>query len=176
MLMSYLYNIFSDGCLPTLYDILSKNVTVEDREINLLLCDTSGQDDLVRIREFLYQGGVGVVIICFDLCRRPSLKNVKCTWYPEVSKFLPGVPIVLVGMKLDLRESMNMITEERWKIGSGPVTTVEGMALAKEIKASDYFECSARTSVGLNEVFYQAIHAVLHPPTKESSNKSCSIM
>ena len=54
------------------------------------------------------------------------------------------VPIVLVGMKLDLRDDRE--THERLKAKElAPITFHQGMQLAMEVGAVNYLECSAIT-------------------------------
>jgi Rho-related BTB domain-containing protein 1/2 len=44
-----------------------------------------------------------VILICFSIANPNSLKNVKLVWYPEVRRFCPNTPVLLVGCKNDLR-------------------------------------------------------------------------
>lgn len=69
-------------------------------------------------------------------------------WYPEVSHHCPGVPIVLVGTKLDLRDDRDVIEKMKAK-GQSPISYQMGLQLAKEIGAAKYLECSALTQKGL---------------------------
>ena len=52
---------------------------------------------------FLFQN---VFLVCFSVspCLSFGLENVESKWIPEVNHHCPGVPIMLVGMKSDLRE------------------------------------------------------------------------
>ena len=50
-----------------------------------------------------------VVIICFAIDNHAGLANVKESWYPEITQHCPGVPIVLVGTKIDLRNDPETI-------------------------------------------------------------------
>lgn len=44
-----------------------------------------------------------VVLLCFSIANPTSLRNCKNVWYPEIRRFCPNTPIVLVGCKNDLR-------------------------------------------------------------------------
>lgn len=44
-----------------------------------------------------------VVLLCFSVANRISLRNCRVMWYPEIRKFCPNTPILLVGCKNDLR-------------------------------------------------------------------------
>lgn len=44
-----------------------------------------------------------VVLLCFSIASPMSLRNCKAMWYPEIRRFCPDVPVILVGCKNDLR-------------------------------------------------------------------------
>ena len=97
--------------------------------------------------------------MCFSLADHSSLKNIRTTYYPEVRRHCPKVPIILVGLKLDLREDHETIKKLKEK-HLAPITYPQGLAMARKIGAVKYLECSALTREGLNEVFEEAICAV----------------
>ena len=41
--------------------------------------------------------------MCFSLDNRENLDNVKNKWIPELDHYIPHVPRILVGTKLDIR-------------------------------------------------------------------------
>ena len=45
-----------------------------------------------------------VFLVCFSVSDTVSLERVESKWIPEVNHHCPGVPIMLVGTKSDLRE------------------------------------------------------------------------
>ena len=45
-----------------------------------------------------------VVLLCFSVISTTSFKNVRDLWIPELIRHNVGTPIILVGMKSDLRE------------------------------------------------------------------------
>ena len=83
-------------------------------------------------------------------------------WIPEVRHHCPRTPVILVGTKLDLREDPTVLAKLKEK-HQGPITTAAGHAMAKEIQAVKYLECSALTQKGVKQVFDEAIRAVLNP-------------
>lgn len=48
--------------------------------------------------------------------------------------------------------------------------------MQKDIGAVKYLECSALTQKGLNNVFDEAIRAVLSPPIRPKKKKECLIL
>ncbi|KIO31880.1 hypothetical protein M407DRAFT_14036 [Tulasnella calospora MUT 4182] len=156
--------------IPTVFDNYSASVMVDGKTISLGLWDTAGQEDYDRLRPLSYPQ-TDVFLICFSLVSPPSFENVRTKWWPEVSHHAPSTSIVLVGTKLDLREDPQTVDKLRERRMS-PVTYSQGVAMAKEIGAVKYLECSARTQKGLKNVFDEAIRAVLNPVPKNTKKKS----
>ncbi len=63
-----------------------------------------------------------------------------------MTRYCKNVPCILVGTKIDLRDDLVTLEELRKK-GEMPISTEQGQALATEIKAIKYIECSALTQV-----------------------------
>lgn len=80
-------------------------------------------------------------------------------WYPEVLHFCPYTPLILVGLKSDLRFKRTCIDMLKTQ-GLTPVTTDQGMGVAKKMGAQ-YMECSSREMVGVDEIFERAILTVV---------------
>ncbi len=81
-------------------------------------------------------------------------------WFPEISHFCPTTPLLLIGTKTDLRTDAGQLAQLAAQ-GTRPVSREEGTALAREIGARAYMECSARTGLGVREIFDEAMRAAL---------------
>ena len=160
LLISYNTNAFPGQYIPTVFDNYSSNVMVDGEPINLSLWDTAGQEDYDRLRPLSYPQ-TDVFLVAFSLVNPASFENVKAKWIPEVRHHCNNVPILLVGLKHDLREDYETTTKLKDQRLS-PITHAKGLALAKDIGAVKYLECSALTARGLKTVFDEAIRAVLH--------------
>ncbi|GJM87540.1 hypothetical protein PR202_ga03505 [Eleusine coracana subsp. coracana] len=118
--------------------------------VNLGLWDTAGQEDYNRLRPLSYRGA-DVFLLAFSLISKASYEN----WIPELRHYAPGVPIILVGTKLDLRDDKQFFVDHP---GAVPIST------AQNIKA----------------VFDAAIKVVLQPPKqkkkKRKAQKGCTIL
>lgn len=68
--------------------------------VSLRLWDTFGDHE--KDRRFAY-GRSDVVLLCFSITNPISLRNAKVMWYPEIRRFCPQTPVILVGCKNDLR-------------------------------------------------------------------------
>lgn len=175
LLISYTTNAFPEDYIPTVFDNYSANVMVDGKPINLGLWDTAGQEDYDRLRPLSYPQ-TDVFLVAFSLISRASFENVKQKWWPELKHHCPGVPMILVGTKLDLRSDANTVAKLREK-NQTPITFEEGLEMAKQISATKYLECSALTQKGLKTVFDEAIRVVLCPPAApKKSGKKCDIL
>lgn len=167
MLICYTSNKFPTDYIPTVFDNFSANVVAEGITVNLGLWDTAGQEDYNRLRPLSYRGA-DVFVLAFSLVSRASYENVLKKWIPELHHYAPGVPVVLVGTKLDLREDKYYLADHP---GVVPVTTAQGEELRKQIGAAYYIECSSKTQQNVKAVFDAAIKVVIQPPTKRKDKK-----
>jgi len=169
LLISYTTNAFPGEYIPTVFDNFSANVVVDERPVNLGLWDTAGQEDYDRLRPLSYPQ-TDVFLICFSLVSPSSFENVRAKWHGEVTHHCPSTPIILVGTKSDLRNdppTILKLSEKNLK----PISSQDGNALAKEINAVKYLECSAFTQDGLRAVFDDTIRAVLYPQVQKRPKK-----
>ncbi|KAG6826704.1 hypothetical protein H0H92_014798 [Tricholoma furcatifolium] len=162
--------------VPTVFENYVADVEVDGKHVELALWDTAGQEDYDRLRPLSYPDS-HVILICFAVDSPDSLDNVQEKWISEVMHFCPGLPIILVGCKKDLRRDPRVIEELR-KTSQRPVTPEEGMAVSQKIGAKHYLECSAKSGEGVREVFQFATRAALLTRTKKSrsSKGGCMIL
>lgn len=179
MLICYTSNKFPTDYIPTVFDNFSANVAVDGNIVNLGLWDTAGQEDYSRLRPLSYRGA-DIFVLAFSLISRASYENVLKKWMPELRRFAPNVPVVLVGTKLDLRNDNRYMADH---MGSNVITSSQGEELRKQIGAAAYIECSSKTQQNVKAVFDIAIKVVLQPPRRnETARKkarkstSCSIV
>lgn len=169
-LIAYTTNSFPGEYVPTVYDNYGANVMVDGKPINLALFDSAGQEDYDRLRPLSYPQ-TDVFVVCFSLASPTSLENVQHKWIPEITHFAPGVPFILVGLKLDARvdPAVNSRLAER---GEGVITEEKGRQVAREIGATRYWEVSALTSTSLRPMMDDAIRIALNPRSQKSSSGS----
>lgn len=97
------------------------DVEVDGKRVELALWDTAGQEDYDRLRPLSYPDS-HVILICFAVDSPDSLDNVQEKWISEVNHFCPGLPIILVGCKKDLRYDPKT-QQDLAKSGQAPVPT-----------------------------------------------------
>lgn len=74
----------------------------EGGPVLLHLWDTAGQEEYDRLRPLSYPRS-DVIFLCFSTISPVSWESVKTKWWPEVHHYIPNVPYILVGTKIDLR-------------------------------------------------------------------------
>ncbi|EAL92547.1 Rho GTPase Rho 2, putative [Aspergillus fumigatus A1163] len=158
--------------VPTVFENYVTDCRVDGRSVQLALWDTAGQEDYERLRPLAYSKA-HVILIGFAVDTPDSLENVKHKWIEEANERCPGVPIILVGLKKDLREDPLAIEEMRKK-SLRFVTSREGSETATQIGARKYLECSSLTGEGVDDVFEAATRAALLTFDKRKS--SCCIV
>ena len=176
MLIAYTTQAFPELYIPTVFDNYSANVLVNQTPINLGLWDTAGQEDYDRLRPLSYPQ-TDVFLLCFAVSEPSSFENIRSKWYKEIKHYAPNTPFIIVGTKTDLRED----AETKRKLSAKRLECVndfDGHALAKELGAYKYLECSARTQSTLKPVFDEAIKCVIEARNKPAAKKSskCTIL
>jgi small GTP-binding protein len=164
-LISYSTNSYPEEYVPTVIDNNEVNVDYESKEIKLSLWDTSGGEEFDKLRRICYKE-TNIFMIHFDVSNMNSLINIKKTWIPEINKYCPGVPFIIVGNKIDLRDD-----KELQKKGKKMVSYEEGINFSNKNGASEYCECSAKTSEGLKTVYESAIKIYFEKNIKKKEKK-----
>ncbi|KIL61334.1 hypothetical protein M378DRAFT_166983 [Amanita muscaria Koide BX008] len=116
-----------------------------------------------------------VILICFAVDDPTSLENASDKWICEVQQYCPGIPIILLGCKMDLRDNTNAV-EGCEVVTQQLITPEEGQAVAQKIGAKHYLECSAKTGDGVSEVFQHAARAALQVEQKKKCVKMCVVV
>ena len=157
------------------FDNYSASVQVDGKPISLGLWDTAGQEDYERLRPLAYSQA-HVILIGFSMDTPDSLENVKHKWADEATERCPGVPIILVGLKKDLRDDP-LAQEEMRKKSLRFTTPKQGSDMKEMIGARKYLECSSLTGDGVDDVFEAATRAaLLSVDKKEGGGCGCVVL
>jgi len=174
LLICFAKGTFPESYVPTVFENYRKTINVDDKEYCFDIWDTAGQEDFDRLRPLSYPDS-DIVLICYSVVHRASFKNVSERWLPEVRHYCPNVPILLVGLKIDIRG----VVED--PDGEPSVTTEEGSKLKDDLNLSAFIEASSKTREGLEEVFTTAKTIVVNSHVASSEKKKakknkCSLL
>jgi len=174
LLSVFTLGYFPTHYVPTVFENYVTDCRVDGKSVQLALWDTAGQEDYERLRPLAY-AKAHVILIGFSVDSPDSLDNVKHKWIEEANERCPGVPIILVGLKKDLRDDPVAIEEMRKK-SLKFVTDRQGSAVATELGARKYLECSSLSGEGVDDVFEAATRAALLTFEKGESAGCCVIL
>jgi len=157
LLISYATGEFPTEYLPTVFENYTAQMKRDNEVILLHLWDTAGQEDYDRLRPLSYPGA-DVVLLCFSTINQASHDAIKEKWAPEIHHYIPGIPTIVVGTKIDLR------AEKHPDPNTGkfePILPEIGTEMAKQIDATKYMEVCSKTGQGVADVFQEAVGLVL---------------
>ena len=158
MLITFFTGAFPGEYPSRLQDSFSANMVAPDgTDINLGMHDMVSDEEYDRLRPHFYPG-TDVHVVCFSIMSPASFANAETKWFPELEQHSKGVPVVLVGTKLDLRSHAPTLALLKNK-GLAPISSEQGAELAQKLGAAAYRECSALTQEGLKGVFETAVQA-----------------
>jgi small GTP-binding protein len=170
LLISFSTNAFPEAYIPTVFDRHDENLVVDGQAVRLGLWDTEGRGvdgkDYPRLRLLSYPG-TDVFLLCYSIVDKKSFENVKSFWMPELKHHAPGVPVVLVGTKLDLRTEEDVLDS---------VSTAQAGLMKDEIGAVFLRECSALTQHGVRDLFEEAVRVARAPKVPPIEKKGCFLL
>jgi len=149
LLISFTKSQFPSSSVPAALDEFRHTHTVDGTAVELLMADTNGDTDQDRLRPLSYVDAK-VVLLAFSVADAASLSEAKSRWAPEVAYHCAKTPLFLVGLKTDLKDDAEV--------------RKRAAALATELGAAKYFECSSKEQRGLKEIFDEAARCVLKAP------------
>ncbi|RMY42849.1 hypothetical protein D0864_16001, partial [Hortaea werneckii] len=135
LLISYSQGYFPERYVPTVFEnyITQVEHKKSGKGVELALWDTAGQEEYDRLRPLSYPE-TDLLFVCFAIDCPNSLENVLDKWYPEVLHFCPTTPIILCGLKSDLRHKRTCIELLKTQ-GLTPVTQQQGKQVAQKMGA-----------------------------------------
>lgn len=141
ILLRLIDDTFHKDCEPTIFENKMVTVIVEQLPISLHIWDTAGQEDFNCIIPLTYES-TEIAIICYSVDDRYAYDAVLDKWEKEVKYYSEKVEIVLVATKIDMYQTDTEI-----------IPMEEGEKLAKQVNAIEFFQCSAKDSIGISEIF-----------------------
>ncbi|KAK3799361.1 hypothetical protein RRG08_063500 [Elysia crispata] len=151
----YIHDEFDENTtqefIPTALKMEEKAQSIgSGKEVILNIYDTGGQETFRHLRKLNYPKS-DAAIICFGLDSEESLKDVDKNWVPEMRRICPGIPLLLAGLKKDLRD---------YRVYSDKcLPESSGHKMAKKHKMVGYIECSSWNSENVEQVFFKMAEA-----------------
>lgn len=151
----YMHNEFDENSsqepIPTALKVEEKQQSIgSGKDIMLNIYDAGGKETFRHLRKLNYPKS-DAAIICFGLDSEESLKEVDKTWVPELRRMCPGIPLILAGLKKDLRDYS--VYAERC------MNTSKGQKMAKKHKMVEYIECSSWNGENVELLFKRIAEA-----------------
>ncbi|CAG5125098.1 unnamed protein product [Candidula unifasciata] len=138
----YIKSTFLETYTPTGFETHNSQYSVsETYKITMSIWDTSGDVGYDKVRPLSY-GEADLIIICFAIDKPETMEDVVTKWYPEVKEQCPGVPVMLVGCKSDMRNEIKALPPDKPK--PAYITYDQGLNTAKQIGALVYSETSSK--------------------------------
>jgi len=142
VILRWIDDAFSDVPVATIgeTDWKAKDVIVEGKKIPVKVWDTAGAERFQGITKSTFRRAQ-TIIVCYAVNDDKSFQHAT-NWIQEVKFFTDeSVKLIIFGTKIDLDRK---------------VTADEGQKLAQDHDAP-FFECSSKTSKGINEAMQQVV-------------------
>jgi len=151
ILLQFTEGIFDDNLQSTIgVDFKVKTMTIGGKKIKITIWDTAGQERFRTLTSSYYRGAQGVILV-YDVGRRDTFENL-ATWLQEVETYCAAggknCVKLLVGNKIDRDRVVEREEADEW-------AQTRGML---------FMEASAKTKVGIEQVFQEIVHKILENP------------
>ncbi|KAE8897315.1 hypothetical protein PF002_g25256 [Phytophthora fragariae] len=151
MLLRFTDDTFDDNLQSTIgVDFKVKMMQVDGKKIKMTIWDTAGQERFRTLTSSYYRGAQGIVLV-YDVARRDTFENLDL-WLQEVEVYSPAggrdVVKLLVGNKIDKERVVSRREAEDWARSKGML----------------FVESSAKTKIGIQQVFNEVVQKILENP------------
>jgi len=153
----YLGEGFNVSHIATLgVDFAQKFIHLEGKTHRLIIWDLSGQASFESVRKHYYQGCASIILV-YSVSNRDSFDNAT-KWLVEAYKYLGELPpIVVIGNKIDLRETE---PDESY------VETQEGQKFVEDFKeklniVALFIETSAKNGENIQTAFQNMVDIII---------------
>ncbi|MFX1269239.1 MAG: Rab family GTPase [Promethearchaeota archaeon] len=135
----YCYNIFNPAERLTIgVDFLARTINLHGKIIKLQIWDV-GREERFRFLLPTYCLGANAAFLLYDVTRPPTLDNIP-EWVRIIRQKAGGIPILLVGSKIDLNTQRKISRDF-------------GIQIAEKNNLSGFAEVSAKTGQNVNKTF-----------------------
>eukprot|EP01095_Lingulamoeba_sp_RSL-Kostka_P005182 TRINITY_DN1651_c0_g1_i1.p1 TRINITY_DN1651_c0_g1~~TRINITY_DN1651_c0_g1_i1.p1 ORF type:complete len:192 (+),score=48.87 TRINITY_DN1651_c0_g1_i1:126-701(+) len=149
--------VFIEKYDPTIEDSYQVSIEYEDEMYRTQILDTAGTEQFKAMRDLYLKSADGFVFVFSLTAKSTFLQLFDLIEQAKRVKDSDNIPMVIVGNKSDL-------VHER------AITSSQAEALAHKVGAV-YFETSAKTCEGINEIFTSVTGQIVEERNKSNSNK-----
>lgn len=161
IILRFTKNQFSDKYVSTIgIDFKSKKLQIKNKSVKIKVFDTAGQEKYKGIVKSFYNKANGI-LLTFDLSNKESFSRIDY-WVGELKEHISSkeLYIVLVGNKKDKKER--------------EVTFEEAQQYAENNNFGGYFEVSAKSGEGINEMFLNVAKGALNKILNKNEDENNS--
>ncbi|KAK3593167.1 hypothetical protein CHS0354_039652 [Potamilus streckersoni] len=150
MAQSFMDEQHPHGYVATVFDSYAGAHELAGDKFGITIMDSAGQHDYENMRAGTYKESE-VLVLCYSCVDRDSFDSIQDFWVPEMKHYMrKRKPVILVATQTDLRENSK-------KASDACVSYEEGVALAHQIGAESFLECTSMDSKTVTDVFETVI-------------------
>ena len=115
-LFRFIDNKFSHEHLATLGIDCKAKICIlpkSKKKVKLILWDTAGQEKYMSLNKFYFQKVQGIILM-YDITQRKSYERLP-KWIKMINEQTCGVPVILIGNKIDDEEENRIVRKEEGK-------------------------------------------------------------
>ncbi|KAF8651002.1 hypothetical protein AX16_004988 [Volvariella volvacea WC 439] len=157
----FIRNVFLEDYNPTIEEEYRRNITLDGETSSLEIMDTAGAEQFMSLNEVYIKAGHGFILV-FSLTQEASLKELENLRQQifRIKGTEKGIPIVVVGTKLDLVNEREVQRE-----AIQPLAARWGLP---------FYETSAKRDWHVNDVFEDLLRQMRTQNPKGSPRKGRS--
>ena len=149
MITRFTNGTFSQNYLATVgVDNYTKIETIDNKNVQIKLWDTAGQEKFKSLTKSFFRGAEGVILV-YDITNLESFTDLKL-WINSIKENLgeekESIPSIIVGNKIDL--------------GEREISLEEANKFCKD-NNYEYFETSAKTGENIDKSFRALVKKIL---------------
>lgn len=134
--MRLINGVFPEKHVPTVSEKTRVTLTFEELSYVVDIFDAAGGEDFHRLRHLMYPK-TDLFFLCFALNDLNSYDSVINYWLPDLKHHQPDTPIILIGTKSELKQT---------------VATDFELILERYKKVKIFLKCSAKIGVGVQDI------------------------
>ena len=157
LISRYANGVFKEEYITTVgVDYVSKQEIINDQNINVKLWDTAGQERFKALTPSYLRGAEGIVLV-YDVTNAETFESLKF-WIDSLKSSLgeDSLPTIIDGNKVDLDDR--------------DISKEDAKKFAQEHNYK-YFETSAKSGVGVDELFREIVNQILEKKDKTDEVK-----